>query len=374
MATVREVLGFIESIAPPSNVWSEDNIGLLVGDPDHHVTRGVCCLDASECLVADMLAIRPQLVVAHHPIIFRPIRAITPSVPQGRVMLRLLEHRISVIGAHTNWDAALGGISDALADRLGLVNVKVVGKGFTTETPFKLVVFVPSEHRERLIDALGEAGAGVMGEYERCAFWSDGTGTFHASEGANPAVGKKGETNQVAEQRLEMRVPASALHKVLASLRKHHPYEEPAFDLIPLKTESTLSSMRLGHLPEAMTLHDLARHVDLSLKTRCMAWGDPHRMVEKIAVIGGAADSTWPDAAAAGADVFLTGEIAHHQTMMMASAGLTCIAAGHFATENPGMQVMNDRLAERFPEIEWTFLEPQEGRGGAPLILNGNKW
>jgi hypothetical protein len=259
--------------------------------------------------------------------------------------LRCLREGLAVIAAHTNWDCAPGGVSDVLAGLLGLKEVRPVGRGMP-QSRFKLVVFVPAENRGAVQDAVWSAGAGVIGDYTECSFWTPGTGSFRGGEQTNPVIGESGRRETVAEDRVEFVVAAEVLGSVLAALRQAHPYEEPAFDVIPLREEFGPGPLRLGELDFMLPPDGLASLVEERLGHPAWLWKG-RRPIRRVAVAGGAGASDWAEALRAGADALVTGEVKHAQGLDAAAAGLTIIAAGHAATEAPAMAVMADRLRER---------------------------
>jgi dinuclear metal center YbgI/SA1388 family protein len=366
MPTIRDALDLLDEIAPPQYAFSFDKVGLQVGDPSVELSRGVVTLDRSIGAVEYARGSGAQLVVAHHPLIFEPLQSVTSSTHVGRTLLALARAGIAFSAVHTNWDAAEGGINDALASLFGLENVRRFGSAAAIKQ-LKLVFFAPAENVDDIVDAVSEAGAGVIGLYRRCAFFSQGMGTFLADERANPQVGQVGQVETVEEVRVEMVLPESKARAVADALRQAHPYEEPAFDFLAASPVSEQPAGRIGTLAGAMTLEAFAMKVDSKLHTRCWTWGARDRKIEKVAVVGGAAAGEWRAAAAVGADVLLTGEVKQHEALEAAESGCALIAAGHYATEQPGMEVLRQLLTQRMPSVEWLLFEPAKGSAGRPL-------
>ncbi|HSI72443.1 MAG TPA: Nif3-like dinuclear metal center hexameric protein, partial [Fimbriimonas sp.] len=306
MPTVRQILAALEEIAPKRYAFSFDKVGLQVGDPDQKVERAVVTLDRSLGAVEFAKQLGAQFLLAHHPLIFRPIESVDSRSHVGRTILQLVQNNISFAAAHTNWDSARGGINDTLAEMLGLAEVKDFG--FAAEVQgYKLVTTCLPEHSEMLIDALSEAGAGIVGAYSRCASLTSGHGTFTPGGGSDPLIGQQHKPETVYETRIEMAVAASVVGPVLKALRRAHPYEEPTQDLYTLKAEREQPAGRIGTLNA--TLQELAKLVEERLDTVTWAWGDPAKRIKKVAVVGGAADDEWIEAQRAGADVLITGEV-----------------------------------------------------------------
>jgi len=363
MPTVQTVLDAIDRIAPSEWAFSFDKVGLQVGESTDTVERAAVALDPSTELIAFARHASIQLVVCHHPLIWDPLAAVNGSTRSGRLAAEFIRSGIAFIGAHTNWDSAPGGINDILARKLGLKGLRPFGSAAEIMV-FKLTTFLPAESKDRMIDALAGAGAGTIGAYERCAFTSSGEGTFVGGPGTHPKVGQAGKIEKTAELRLEMRVPSRCLDSAIAALRSAHPYEEPAYDIYPLRSERPQPPGRIGTLEAPMTLQAFARHIDAALNTRCWSFGEGTRPVQSVAVCGGAADGEWVAAQRAGADVFVTGEVRHHVAVEASESGMAIIAAGHHATENPGAIALGAALAPLTPGIEWLTFEPSAGDVG----------
>lgn len=365
MATVQSVLDAIERIAPANTAFDFDKVGLQVGESGDPVRVGVVGLDCSPGLLEFAEGAGAQIAVCHHPLIWEPLAAVNASTRSGRLAVGLIRRGIAFIGCHTNWDAAPGGVNDTLASLLGLHDVMAIGEAAKV-AHLKLVTFVPPEALDSVVDALSAAGAGTIGLYERCAFVSDGTGTFRGMPGSNPTVGTSGRVETASEMRLEMRLPESAAVPVLEALRNIHPYEEPAYDLYPLRAEEPRPISRIGQIPP-QPLSSVQKLLDERLRTRSWTWGDPHREIRTVAVCGGAADGEWQNALREGADLFVTGEVRHHIAIEASEAGLAILAAGHYATEHPGCASLRDSLAREVQDVEWRLFEPVEGTAGRTL-------
>jgi dinuclear metal center YbgI/SA1388 family protein len=366
MATVSDVLEALERIAPASYAFSWDKIGLQVGDPGQTVLKAVASLDRSLAAISFAADRGAQLLLTHHPLIFEPLGSVTSATYEGRAISELIRRGISHIAAHTNWDAAPGGINDALAAHLGLTDVKSFGSAAAT-LEFKVVVFAPRESVDAMIDACASAGAGVIGDYRRCAFIQEGVGTFEAGTDANPAIGPSGERSSVDETRIEMVCPEGRIRQVLAACRSAHPYEEPAIDIVSLRNGSGHPMGRVGTLQSATNLADFVEHVDNSLATRSKVWGKADKAIRRVAVVGGAADSEWRAARSEGADVLLTGEVKQHVALEASESGFALISAGHYETEQPGCTALAKRMSTELPEVAWEVFEPSLGEAGRPL-------
>ncbi len=362
---VREVLAALETVAPVRYAFSFDKVGLQVGDPEAEVTKAVVSLDRSRAAVAHARDVGAQLLLAHHPLLFSPLNKVLANDHTGRTVLELASAGIAFVAAHTNWDSTRGGVNDALAELLQVRDTKPFGFAEDVER-LKLIFFAPPHSVDRIIDALGEAGAGVIGRYRRCAFQSPGTGTYLGMDGSNPYNGEPGKVEVVEESRVEMVLRRDQQRFVERTLRENHPYEEPAYDFLVLPPVAEQAAGRVGLLDEPLSLTDFARSVESSLDTKAWTWGDPARKIRRVAVVGGAADGEWMAAQRAGADVLVTGEVKQHIAVEAAESGFALIAAGHYATEQPGAAALRDRMAEICSAVEWQLFTPAPGFAGRP--------
>jgi dinuclear metal center YbgI/SA1388 family protein len=309
---------------------------LQLGDPAAEVREVAVCHEVTERVV-DALEREPaDLLLAYHPLLFTPTRSLIagPSA-EGRA-LRLARCGIALAIAHSSFDVARGGASDALAEALGLESVS----GFAPLFPapgFKLATFVPAGDADRVLDALSAAGAGQIGNYTHCSWRAEGLGSFFAGAGTDPATGASGRLNREPETRLEMVVPAGREGAVLAALRSAHPYEEPAFDLVRRSPEPGLLG-RIGRPEPGTTLADLAEIAREALGPVALRLaGSAEAPVERVAVLPGSGAPYLEQAAAAGADAVLTGDIPHHRARRALDLGLRLIDPGHAPTERPGL-------------------------------------
>jgi dinuclear metal center YbgI/SA1388 family protein len=366
MARLADVLAALEEIAPKRFAFSWDRVGLQVGDPSAKIQKAVVSLDRSLAAIRFAQESGANLLLTHHPLIFEPIAGVTSRTYEGRAIAELITSNIAHACAHTNWDAAAGGINDALAGLIGLHDVAMFGS-HATEGQVKLVTFVPSQNLDKVIDACSAAGAGAIGGYRRCAFSAPGTGTYEPGPGTSPSIGKVGVRESVDEIKLEMVCQLEAVGSVDAALRSAHPYEEPAIDWLQLMPKHSMPMGRVGTLSQSVRLPELAQRLDQLLGTRCLAWGDPQIQVSKVAVVGGAADGEWRAAQRSGADVLVTGEVKQHVALEAAESGFALIAAGHYATEQPGCVALAKKMAKVFPDVEWSVFEPEPGSAGRPI-------
>lgn len=353
MPRLAELLALLDGWFDPRWAQPWDAVGLVCGDPDEPVERVLLALDAVPATVAEALGTRAQLLLTHHPLLLTPVHGVAADDPKGALVHRLIRGGVAHFVAHTNADVADPGVSDALAERVGLARLRPL-QPHTDEAFDKLVAYVPNHDAPRLIDALSAAGAGALGRYERCAWSTDGVGTFRPLAGSVPRIGRTGEIERVDETRIEMIVPASRRQAVVAAVRAAHPYEEPAFDLLAgSPIPGRRGTGRVGELAAVMPLRDFVAHVAAVLPAT--AWGvraagDPDRPVATVAVCGGSGGSLAEDARRAGADAFLTADLKHHPTLEAVTErggdGMALIDAAHWATEAPWLDVVGARLRE----------------------------
>ncbi|MEO8887958.1 MAG: Nif3-like dinuclear metal center hexameric protein [Jatrophihabitantaceae bacterium] len=355
MPRLADLIAVLDGWFDPAWAESWDAVGLVCGDPSEPVERMLLAVDAVPSTVDEAIATRAQLLLTHHPLLLTAVHGVSANDPKGALVHRMIRAGTAHFVAHTNADVADPGVSDALADRLGLLDLRAL-EPHPDPPPAKLVVFVPQADAPRLIDALAAAGAGAIGRYDRCAWSAEGAGTFRPLEGADPTIGRVGRVEHVTETRVEMVVPAVRVEAVVAALRAAHPYEVPAFDLLAqLPGATTRGTGRVGVLREPMTLREFTSHAAAVLPAT--AWGvraagDPERSVRTVAVCGGSGAAYAETARRAGADAFLTADLKHHGTVEAVSErggdGMALVDAAHWATEAPWLNVVAARLRERF--------------------------
>lgn len=345
-ARLADVVEVLDGLYPLSWAESWDAVGLVCGDPSAAVRRVLLAVDPVEAVVAEAVAGGYDLLLTHHPLYLRGTTSVAATTPKGRVVHDLVRAGSGLFVAHTNADVADPGVSDALASLLGLEDLRPLQPS-AAEALDKLVVFVPVEDADRLLDALAAAGAGAVGDYERCAWTTTGTGTFRPLPGATPAVGTVGETASVAEARLETVLPRSRRTAVLRALLTTHPYEQPAYDLLELVAVPGRRGLgRVGTLPSPLPLGELtalAARVLPATAWGVRATGDPSSIVSTVAVCGGSGDALLREAGRA-ADAYLTADLRHHPASE-APEGLALLDAAHWATEHPWLADAARRLS-----------------------------
>ncbi len=352
MPTVAAVVAFMERLAPLALAADWDNVGLLLGERTAEVRRILTCLTVTPDSAAEAVAEGAGLIVTHHPILFRAVKRLTDDTPEGRMLLALARAGVAVYSPHTAFDDAPDGINALLARRLGLAGVGPLRRRDDART-FKVVVFTPEKDLQRVSEAMFAAGAGRIGQYSECSFRLLGTGTFFGSEASHPTVGQKGRREEAAEWRLEAVCPEGSVDAVTAAIHRAHSYEEPAYDVYPLRpAASPLGVGRLGALPEPRPLRAFAEAVRAALGCGPVQFiGDPQRPVSRVAVACGAGGELLADAVRARADVLLTGEARFHDYLAGQAQGLSLVLPGHYATERCGVEELADRLGAEWPDV-----------------------
>lgn len=328
----QTVIGYMEQLAPKHVAMEDDKIGLQLGSLQKGITGVLTALDVNEAVVDEAIRLGANLIIAHHAIIYRPLRNLQSDTPMGKVYEKLIKHDIAVYVAHTNLDVTEGGMNDWMAEALGIQSSASV-EDIHTENLYKLAVFVPKDHHQRVLDAVLNAGAGAIGNYSHCSFNIEGYGTFVPGEGSEPFIGKQGRMEKADEIRIETIVPQSIRSKVIQAMLKSHPYEEVAYDLYPMDLKGRVFGLgRVGKLDEPVTLKEFAERVKLKLNVpHVRVVGDMNRQIKKAAVIGGSGGRYWKSAMFRGADVLVTGDIDYHTAQDAEMAGLTLIDPGHNA-------------------------------------------
>ncbi len=339
----------IESWAPPGVVWEKDNVGLLVGSPDSKVRKILVSLDTTPDVVNEAIALGAGLIISHHPLIFTPLRHIDTSSRTGGMLESLLRHRIGLYAAHTNVDFTRGGVSDTLAERLGLRDIVPLAP--LNGLRKKIVVFVPSSHSGGVMQAMAAAGAGVIGGYESCSFTTEGTGSFLPGPGSKPHIGVAGRLERVNEIRLEMECQGWKLPGVLRAMKSAHPYDEVAVDVYALENGSSEFGMgSIGGFSRPLPLKRFLRSVAVRLGARGLRYSGPAgRPIRTVAVCGGSGTDLLPDAIRAGADAYVTADVRYHSFQEF-EREIVLVDAGHYETEHPAVGAVARFLRSR-PEV-----------------------
>jgi dinuclear metal center YbgI/SA1388 family protein len=348
---LADVIDALDEAYPPRLAQSWDSVGLVCGDPGEELDSVTIAVDATPAVVDEV----PEggLLLAHHPLLLRGVDTVAASTPKGALIHRLIRTGRSLFTAHTNADSAAPGVSDALAQALGLRTDAVLEPVTVAADLDKWVVYVPRANAEAVQEAVFAAGAGHIGDYSHCSWSVEGIGQFLPHDGANPAIGNIGSVERVAEDRFEVVAPARKRAAVLSAMRAAHPYEEPAFDIFALLPPPTGTGLgRVGTLAEPEPLHRFVARVGAALPATSWgvrAAGDPDMPVSRVAVCGGAGDSLLGTAAAAGVQAYVTADLRHHPADEQRRASdMALIDVAHWASEFPWCEQAAGVLRTRF--------------------------
>lgn len=345
---ISEVIGVLENFAPPSLQEDYDNVGLLVGEASADCKGVLCTLDVTEEVLMEAISKGCNMVVAHHPLIFRGIKKINGATAVERILIQAIRSDVAVYASHTNLDNVAEGVNKMIADKLGLTKCKVldVKRGIL----YKLHTFVPSPHLDAVRDSLFAAGAGNISDYSECSFTYPGTGTFKPAEGTNPYSGSIGERKYEDEVKLEVILPSYARTRVLKALFSTHPYEEVAYDLVQLANEHQgIGSGLIGEIAkisEESFMDRLRVFNDQVIRHSPLTGGS----ITRVAVCGGAGSFLIGHALRSGAQAFVTADLKYHEFFGAEGRMLIC-DIGHYESEQFTADLLVDVLARKFPNF-----------------------
>lgn len=356
---LARLLEHLRTIAPETGAEAWDRVGLQVGDPDRQVRRGALCIDLTEPVLREAISRRSDLIVAYHPPIFEPLERLVTDTWKQRVLLEAARRRIAIYAPHTALDAVPGGVNDWLAEMFKGRSRVIRPTGHDEAAGVKLVSFIPPRHADALRAAIGHAGAGRIGDYFECSFSMKGQGTFRGADSTNPTIGSVGRLEKVEECRVEMVCSASRIDEVVAALRRVHPYEEPAIDIVPLRPVPGARPKcggqgRVVDLDRPATLTAISARIRKRLGVREVRVAVPRGKltVRRIGMCPGAGGSLLAEAGPI--DAFLTGEMRHHDVLDAVQRGIAVILPGHTETERPYLPVYRRRLVKACgPGITW---------------------
>jgi len=361
---VSQIVNLLEQIAPPGGAEEWDNIGLLIGDRGANVRKVMLCIDLTPEVLSEAIAAKVQMVMAYHPVIFKPVSRVTADA--NEVVYEAARRGISVYSMHTALDVAPGGTNDVLADAMGLRRRKPLEPS-TGPGECKIVVFCQADEVADVAQAAFTAGAGVIGNYTDCAFFGYGIGSFTGGSESNPTIGRTGQGEAVEEIRLEVICPPARVSEVCAAIRSAHSYETPAIDVYQLSGASAGVGMgRIGSLPRPLTVATLISRVKkatgikrvlLAARPRPKASKGSGKgsLVSVVACGAGACGDLWRKALSAGAAFYLTGEMRHHDALAATNAGLTVVCVGHSNSERITMTSLAGRIAKAMPKLKVTI-------------------
>ena len=342
-----ELIAPLEKLAPVALQETYDNSGLLVGEKDHEIKGILISLDLTEEVLDEAIQKNCNLIISHHPVIFKGLKSLTGKNASERIVIKAIKNDIALYAIHTNLDNIENGVNDILCGKLGIENATILSpKGNILR---KLVTFCPTNEAEKVREALFMAGAGHIGNYDKCSFNLEGTGSFRGSEKTNPFVGKQGELHYEKETRIETVFPFYLESKILQALLNAHPYEEVAYDIYSLVNQSNqIGAGKIGELSHAMTEAEFLKKIKKITGTGCIRHSPfTSMLVRKIAVCGGSGSFLINEAKRAGADVFLTGDIKYHD-FFEAEKKMLIADIGHYESEQFAKELIYSILKENF--------------------------
>lgn len=347
---VCEALGLI---APLQLAQSWDNVGLLAGDPAKPVRQVLLCIDLTPEVAEEAVRRKVELLMAYHPPIFKPITRITAVGSTERSVFRCIEAGIAVYSMHTALDAADGGTNDVIAQMCGIAETEPIEYAEQPADECKIAVMVPADEVDAVAEAMFAAGAGHIGDYSKCSYRLDGTGTFLGSDVTQPTVGQKGRFETVRETRLEMVCPRRKLPAVVNALIRAHSYEEPAFDIYPVLPKPVRGIGRTGAFAKPIALLALARKLKRAVGGQCVSIvGDGDADVRRAVIVVGAAGSVPFQLPLTSHDVIITGEMRHHDALMALRRNLSAITLSHWTSERPALASVAKRVSELLPRVK----------------------
>lgn len=351
---IKDVTDYLEQLAPRPYQEAYDNAGLLVGDAREAVTGVMVSLDCTEAVIDEAIASNCNLVVSHHPILFRGLKKITGANYVERTVLKAIRNNIALYAIHTNLDNVHRGVNRKIAEKIGLKNMRILAP--KTDTLSKLVTFIPGEDTEKVLQALHAAGAGQIGNYGNCSFRVEGTGTFKPNDQANPHIGQAGAQEFVTETRAEVIFPTFLEGAVIRALRESHPYEEVAYYLTPLVNENQeVGSGMIGELDAPMEpikfLKLLKERMALDVIRHTALLDKP---IEKVALCGGAGSFLLGKAIQEGAQVYISADFKYHE-FFDADGRIMIADIGHYESEVYTKDLIIEVLTKKFPNFAINF-------------------
>lgn len=332
---LKTLIKKIEAKYPLNLAYDWDNVGLLVGDFDMDVKKVLVVLEANEKVIEEAIENNIDLIITHHPFIFKKMNKINTQDLKGKLIHKLIKNDIALYSMHTNFDIAYDGLNDYFMKVIGLENSKVL-EVTNTEVLYKLAVYVPNTHVDKVKNALSDAGAGHIGNYSHCSFTTNGIGSFKPLENTNPYIGNIGEVELVEEVKIETIVPQRILGGVISSMIKSHPYEEVAYDIYKLENKGNSVGLgRISKLENTLTLEELCKHIKDKLNMEYIrVTGNLADKISKVAVVTGSGADMFRKAQRNGADVLITGDMKYHDAQDALDLGMNVIDCGHFDTED----------------------------------------
>jgi dinuclear metal center YbgI/SA1388 family protein len=352
--TIKEVTDYLETIAPRSYQESYDNSGLITGDPSWNVKGILVTLDCLETIIEEAIQTNCNLIVAHHPILFKGLKKLTGQNYVERTIIKAIKYDIAIYAIHTNLDNVFEGVNKRIAEKIGLKNLRVLAP--KSNSLMKLTTFIPKENKEVVMAALHAAGAGNIGDYKNCSFQVEGEGTFMPTGKAEPTIGEVGKLEKVNEVRAEVIFPEPLKSKILSALRQVHPYEEVAYYLHRLENENQeVGAGMMGDLEAPMELMAFLNRLKTSMNTACIRHtASINKKISKVALCGGSGSFLLPNAISAGADIYISADFKYHE-FFDADGKIVIADIGHYESEQYTKDLLAEVLKEKFTTFATTF-------------------
>jgi len=353
---IGEITDYLESIAPLEYQEDYDNSGLIIGDSSLKVSKVLITLDCIEEVVDEAIARKCELIIAHHPVVFRGLKKITGKNYVEKTVIKAIKNDIAIYAIHTNLDNVGIGVNRKIADQLGLKNAAVLQR--KSEVLSKLVTFCPRENTEELLEALHLAGAGDIGNYSDCSFKISGEGTFKPGRGSNPSIGRKGLVEKVDEDRIELLLPSTNENKVLEALFDNHPYEEVAYYLNRISnTNRDIGAGMIGEFEQGIQANEFLSYVKEKMELEGLRHTEIiNKKIKKVAICGGAGSSLLSAAKKAGADAFISSDFKYHE-FFDAENQLMILDIGHYESEVFTKDLLLEFLKQKFTNIALVLSE-----------------
>jgi dinuclear metal center YbgI/SA1388 family protein len=353
---LRDLCSYLDSAVPLSFQEDYDNSGLQVGSPEREITSAMVTLDVTEEVIEETIALKCDVLISHHPLIFNGIKSLTGKSYTERTLYMAIKHDIAIYSSHTNLDVISNGVSWKIAEKIGLNDIRVLSP--LENRLLKLVTYIPESHLEEVRNAVFEAGAGVIGNYDKCGFSASGTGSFRGNEKTNPFTGEKGKIHFEKEIRFETILFSHLREKVLEALLKVHPYEEVAYDLYALENKYTGAGLGcVGTLHDAISEDDFLKYISSTFDAKGIRYSKPAgKPVEKVAICGGSGAALLDFAIKSGANVFLTADIKYHD-FFRTDKKILLVDIGHYESEKFSGEILKDLIIKKFPKFAVRFSE-----------------
>lgn len=351
---IKDIVNKLEELAPPNYQESYDNSGVIVGNVSEKCTGALICLDSIEAVIDEAIHLNYNLVIAHHPIVFSGLKSITGKNYIEKTILKAIKNDITIYAIHTNLDSVMDGVNKKVADKLNIINTKILAP--ISNDILKLEVFVPSENVEEVKNAIFKAGGGELGNYDECSFQTHGKGNFKPLANSNPHIGKINVREHIEEVKIELILSKNKEKKVLAALFKTHPYEEVAYQIIPLKNKNqNIGAGMYGELEKPMKFYDFLSYVKKQMKSESIRYTNTFKskqnsVVKTVAFCGGSGSFLLKNAKKIKADVFITGDFKYHQ-FFDAENDINILDIGHFESEQFTIELIYEYLTKIFPNF-----------------------